>query len=448
MDFQTFKKAVIAKAESLEIAEYELYYQAEESTSVSAFQHEMNEFSAANEGGVCFRCIVNGKMGYASTESLCMEEAEAIVQRAKENALVLEAEEPVFLCQGGKTYQKLKLTPYDLPSTEALVAAVLSTQEKLYNADSAVADGSSTQGISACSRIAIVNSKGLDLQYENNLAGLVTGAVVSDGKEMANDYQIKLGKLDTLDTDALAKKAVEGALRKLGGEVAPTGVCPVVFDPEAMSDLLSTYSGIFSAEAAQKGLSKLSDKEGQMIASPAVTLVDDPFHPDSPMPIHFDAEGYPTATKKVIEAGRLNTLLYNLKTAAVAEKESTGNASKAKYSSSVTVRPFTMYLAGGEMTEEELLQKAGNGVYINSLGGLHAGADPISGDFSLQSAGFLIENGVKTKAVKSFTVAGNFYELLQNIVAVANNTQLPAALGMTAFGAPSVLVEKLSIAGK
>ena len=107
-----------------------------------------------------------------------------------------------------------------------------------------------------------------------------------------------------------------------------------------------------------------------------------------------------------------------------------------------------MYLAGGDITEEELLRKAGNGVYINSLGGLHAGAHPISGDFSLQSAGFLIENGVKTEHVKSFTVAGNFYELLKNITALANNCILPSAMGMTTVGSPSVLVDGLSIAGK
>jgi len=325
---------------------------------------------------------------------------------------------------------------------------VLDTQEAIYAAHPAVVDGSSTQGISERSTIAICNSKGLDLSYENNVSGLVVAAVVTGGKEMANDYQIKLGKLDEIDSAALTAKAANGALRKLGGEVAPTGVYPVVFDPEAMSDLLKTFSGIFSSEAAQKGLSRLASSEGQVIASPAVTLVDDPFHKDSPMPIHFDAEGCPTAKKNVIEAGVLKTLLYNLKTAAVAGKATTGNASKGGYSDPVGVRPFTMYLAGGELTEEELLQKAGNGVYINSLSGLHAGANPITGDFSLQSAGFLIENGVKTKAVKSFTVAGNFYELLKKITAVANNAQLPMAMGITAFGAPSTLVETLSIAGK
>ena len=60
----------------------------------------------------------------------------------------------------------------------------------------------------------------------------------------------------------------------------------------------------------------------------------------------------------------------------------------------------------------------------------------------------MIENGVKTRYVKSFTVAGNFYELLKNIAALANNCRLPRAMGSTTFGAPSVLVEGLSVAGK
>lgn len=265
---------------------------------------------------------------------------------------------------------------------------------------------------------------------------------------MANDYQIKLGELGRIDTGALAAKAAAAAKGKLGGEAAPTGVCPVVFDPEAMSDVLQTFCGVFSSENAQKGLSKLGSSEGEMIASDCVTLVDDPFHPDNPMPISFDAEGSPTARKHVIENGRLVTLLYNLKTAAVAGKKSTGNASKAGYDAPVAVRPFTLYLAPGAYSEEDLLEKAGNGVYINSLGGLHAGANPVTGDFSLQSAGFLIENGKKTKSVKSFTVAGNFYDLLKKITAAADNVTLPSAMGMTAFGSPSVLVEDLSIAGK
>jgi len=448
MDFNSFKEIVVAQCAALGITDYELYYQAGSSVSVEAFQHGINEFSASQAGGVCFRCIVNGKMGYASTEALTEEQARAVVAKAADSAAFLEAEEQVFLGEGGQTYEPLEIKAYDLPTTEELIATVLDTQEKIYAADSAVVDGCQTQGIAESSEIAICNSKGLDLHYEVKLAGLVAVGVVSDGKDMSNDYQIKLGKLNEIDNEALAKKAVDGAKIKLGGEVAPTGQYPVVFHPEAMCSLLSVFSSIFSSEAAQKGLSKLADKEGEIIAAPLVTLVDDPFHPENPMPRNFDAEGSPTHKKNVIENGKLNTLLYNLKTAAVAGKKTTGNASKGGYDAPVALRPFTMYLANGDMTEEELLAKAGEGVYITDLSGLHAGANPISGDFSLQSAGFMIREGKKCEYVKSFTVAGNFYDLLKNITALANNCHLPNAMGSTAFGAPTTLVEGLSVAGK
>ncbi len=446
MEFQAFKKAVIAQAEAMGIGEYELYYQVVESTSVGVFQDTVNQFTANVEGGVCFRCIVDGKMGYAATELLDEAEAKNIVGRAYENAAVLEADEPVFLCPGGQVYELLTREPYALADTETLIAKAMDTQKKLYRAGSV--DGCTTQGVAERMGIAICNSLGLDLEYENQISGLVVGAVVSDGEEKANDYQIKLGKLDEIDTDELTEKAVDTAKEKLGGEVAPTGMYPVIFNPEAMSSLLSAFSSVFSSESAQKGLSKLAEQEGKMIASEWVTLVDDPFCKESPMPMNFDAEGCPTFKKNVIEKGKLKTLLYNMKTAAVGNKKTTGNASKGSYSDSVGVRPFSMYLEKGSYTEQQLLEKAGNGVYINSLSGLHAGANPVSGDFSLQSAGYLIENGLKTKAVKSFTVAGNFYELLKNITALADNCTLPNAMGATAFGAPSVLAEGLSIAGK
>ena len=448
MDYQSFKNAVIAKCEAMGIAEYELYYQAGSHTSVDTFQHQVNEFSSALAGGVCFRCIVNGKMGYASTEELSEIQAAAVVEKAVDNASVLESEEQVFLGEGGQEYEPLEERNYKLPTTEELINKVLETTEKIYAADPAVIDGSQTQGIMESGEMAIYNSKGLDLHHSYSATGLIVVGVVSNGQEMSNDYQIKLGQLDKLDVDAMVKKAVNAAKQKLGGDVPPTAVCPVVFSPEAMSSLLGVYSSIFNSEAAQKGLSKLAGREGEMIAAPCVTLIDDPFHKENPEPMNFDAEGSPTHKKAIIENGEFKTLLYNMKTAAVAGVKTTGNAAKSGYDAPVGVRPFTMYLAGGEMTEDELLQKAGNGVFINELGGLHAGANPISGDFSLQSSGFLIRDGKKTDFIKSFTVAGNFYDLLKQVSAVANNVTLPSPFGQTTFGSPTVLVENLSIAGK
>lgn len=448
MNFNEFKNMVVAKAERMGITEYELYYQGAESVSVKVFRDEVDEFAASKEGGVCFRCIVGGKMGYASTEELSAEQAAFIVERAYDNASVLESEEPVFLASGGQSYLPLERKVYDLPGTEALLSTALQTQKELYAAHPSVVDGSVTRAVAESSTIAISNSKGLDVQYDNNLFALMAVAVVEKEGEKSNDYCLKTGALDTLDAKAITREAAEKALNGLGCDVAPTGSYPVVFSPKAVSGLLSVFSSAFSSEAAQKGLSRLAGKEGEEIAASCVTLVDDPFCELSPQPMPFDAEGSPAYRKNVIEGGVLKTLLYNLKTGNIAGKTTTGNAAKASYDAPIGLRPFTMYFAPGKLTEKQLLEKAGDGVYIHDLQGLHAGASPVTGDFSLQSAGFMIREGKLGKAVKSFTVAGNFYEMLKNITALSDTLEVPGATGKTAFGGPCILVEGLSIAGK
>ena len=97
MTFQEFKNCIIARCEELGVKDYELYYQTAESTSVSAFKSEINQFSASLEGGACFRCIHAGKMGYASAEHLSEKTAAKLVERAMDNASSMESEEPVFL---------------------------------------------------------------------------------------------------------------------------------------------------------------------------------------------------------------------------------------------------------------------------------------------------------------------------------------------------------------
>ena len=448
MKYEEFKKLVIAAAEKYGLADYELYYSSAESVSVDTFRREINEFSSSTEGGVCFRTLKDGQMGYASTEDLSPEEAEAIVLRAAENAGVLESAEQSFLGEAGGEYQKTDIEIPELPATEELVKFALSGQDIAYAADPLVTDGTSTNLINMSEKTAIFNSRGLDLSCENAATVLVVSAVVSDGKEMNNDFTVKIGVPDADTLKETVEKAVRGAKAKLGADVAPTGSYPVIFAPKAVASLLGTFASAFSAEAAQKGLSLLAGKEGQTIASEIVHLTDDPFWPENLMQRPFDAEGMPAFRKDLIAGGELKTLLYNLKTAAVAGVKTTGNASKYGYAGSVGISPFTLVLEPGEIAEEELLKKTGYAVYIDSLQGTHAGANPISGDFSLQSGGFMVRDGVKAEAVKSFTVAGNFFELLKHIEALSDKTEFISMGGRNGYAVPAVLVSGLSIAGK
>ena len=105
MEQNAFQQAVIAAAQQLGLTDYELYFQFADGISVDIFgRDEIKEFSSATEGGVCFRCIVDGKMGYASTQLLSEESAADIVRRAVDNAKTLEKDDPVFLGEGGQSY--------------------------------------------------------------------------------------------------------------------------------------------------------------------------------------------------------------------------------------------------------------------------------------------------------------------------------------------------------
>ena len=98
---------------------------------------------------------------------------------------------------------------------------------------------------------------------------------------------------------------------------------------------------------------------------------------------------------------------------------------------------------------EDLFEEAGNGIYITSVEGMHAGADPISGDFSLSSGGFRIEDGKKTTPIKGITISGNFLDLMKNISSVGEDLKFsPFALSAHRCGSPSVLIKGINIAGK
>ncbi|MBR2036300.1 MAG: TldD/PmbA family protein, partial [Lachnospiraceae bacterium] len=234
-----------------------------------------------------------------------------------------------------------------------------------------------------------------------------------------------------------------------GKESVASGIYDIVLSKEMAATLLATFSNIFSADAAQRGLSLLAGKEGTEIANELVTIVDDPFCEETFLRMSFDGEGVATYSKNVVAKGKLVTLLHNLATAHKAGVASTGNGRKASYAGSVSVMPYNFYLAkGGAGTCEDIFKETGKGIYVTSLNGLHAGADAVTGDFSIASEGFRIEDGKKSHAIKNFTISGNFYELLNKIALVGDDLEFLTPRANGCFGAPTVMIKQISVAGK
>ena len=447
MNFDVLKNALVTALREEGLTEYEIYYMSDESTSVQTLNKDVNSFSSATSGGLCLRVAVDGKMGYASTELMTESEMKELALRAKANAYATEKPDTVGIFEGSDSYEELRIAKAELLSAAELKTYAIKTGEALFAKDPAVKEGTSSQAICAGTTVRLVNSHGVDLSLDCGINALIGEAVVGVDGENQVDYSFKNLKGEETVTEVV-DEAVSEALSKIGAGSVPSGKYNVVISGNQMRSLLSVFSNAFSAKAVIDGMSRLKGLEGEKIASDIVTITDDPQREGNAVGTNFDAEGVATHRKSVVDAGVLKTFLHNRETALAMGKETTANASKAGYSSPIGVRPYSFAIEPGDKTRDELFALVGEGIFITEINGLHAGANPVSGDFSLQSAGFMIRGGKKCEAVKSFTVAGNFFDLLKNIAALGDKLERGVATGFTGFCAPDVFVPDMSIAGE
>lgn len=447
MELELFVDSLFKKASEAGFSEYEVYYVDRESLGISVYKEEVEKYNLNNSAGLSFRGKLGDRIGYSYTEILDEDAIDMLAKKAKENVSAIENNDIQFIYEGDKEYKKIS-TYYEAlenlaPDKLINIAINMEKEAKKYC--------DKVESFSGCAisyssgKYGIINSKGLNLKNKSNLLTAYVVPIVKDGENMYDGCGYVVAKsLDEIDPAKIAKMGVDEALSKIGATSIPAGNYKVIINNEAMVSLLSTFAGIFSGDAVQKGLSLLKGKEGEIIASDIVNLVDDPHLKDGLASVAFDDEGVATVKTYLIQDGKLNTLLHNLKTANKAGVKSTGNGFKASYASPISVSPTNFYIEPGVNSLEEMTKKIDKGLIITDLAGLHSGANSITGDFSLAAKGFYIENGVKTHPVEQITVAGNFFTLLTDIEEVGNDLKFP----MSSVGSPSIMIKELSIAGE
>ncbi|MFR1822886.1 MAG: TldD/PmbA family protein [Clostridium saudiense] len=447
MELELFVDSLFKKASEAGFSEYEVYYVDRESLGISVYKEEVEKYNLNNSAGLSFRGKLGDRIGYSYTEILDEDAIDMLVKKAKENVSAIENNDIQFIYEGDKEYKEIS-TYYEAlenlaPDKLINIAINMEKEAKKYC--------NKVESFSGCAisyssgKYGIINSKGLNLKNKSNLLTAYVVPIVKDGENMYDGCGYVVAKsLDEIDPAKIAKMGVDEALSKIGATSIPAGNYKVIINNEAMVSLLSTFAGIFSGDAVQKGLSLLKGKEGEIIASDIVNLVDDPHLKDGLASVAFDDEGVATVKTYLIQDGKLNTLLHNLKTANKAGVKSTGNGFKASYASPISVSPTNFYIEPGVNSLEEMTKKIDKGLIITDLAGLHSGANSITGDFSLAAKGFYIESGVKTHPVEQITVAGNFFTLLTDIEEVGNDLKFP----MSSVGSPSIMIKELSIAGE
>ena len=374
MNFELLKNALVEAAECAGIKEYEIYATVGESISAETLKDEISSFSSSVGGGICFRCIVDGKMGYASSEENDPTAMAALVDRAVSNAKCIDSTDEVMIYAGSEHYETVAYDGFTLTDAETVRDNALRLQRAVYAESEKVSDGTQSGSFSELMSIYLYNSYGLSLSNRVGVSGAYASAVVREGEEAQEHFEFAEGK-DYEKLAGIPAKTVGAALEKLGAASIPSGTYDILFSGRQFRAFLSAFASAFSAKRAQQGLSLLAGKEGEKIAAEIVSIVDDPMRADTPMKAPFDGEGVATKKKNVVENGVLKTLLYDLTTAKKAGVESTGNGQKGGYSSPVGIAPYSFSILAGKDSEADLFAAINDGIYITECKGFHAGAN-------------------------------------------------------------------------
>jgi PmbA protein len=156
----------------------------------------------------------------------------------------------------------------------------------------------------------------------------------------------------------------------------------------------------------------------------------------------FDGEGVAQRNTVLVEEGRLKGFLYDTYCARKAGTVSTGNAARGGVKSPPRMGVTNFFIENGTVSFAGLLEGIGRGIVVTSVMGMHT-ANPISGDFSVGAAGFLIEQGAMTVPVKGIAIAGNILELFRNVEQVGDDLRF-----FGEAGAPSLRIAALDVSGE
>jgi PmbA protein len=419
---------------------------------IRIFDGEVESLTEAGQRGLGLRCWIDGRAGYAYGTDLSREGIRAIAAGAVEAARIADADE--FAAPPSAD----AAAPPDIPGLSDATVANLKTERKIElakaieraarEADERVAAVETTVYADEEARVALASSTGLAGAYEATSAYAYIQAIAEAGGDRQTGLGFGMGRSpEALVAEEIGREGAERAVSLLGARKPASRTCPVVLDPVVAASFIGFIGGTLCADAVQRGRSPFADKLGEAIASAALTVADDPTDPAGLNSSPLDAEGSPRSRTALIEGGRLVAYLHDSYTARRqgGETRTTANASRSGYRSPPSVSTSNLLIVPGEETFDELLARAGDGVYVTDVAGLHSGVNPVSGTFSVGATGRLVDGGSLAAPADEFTIASDLQSMLRAVSAAAREARWVPFGG--SVNAPALLIEEMAVGG-
>ena len=418
----------------------------DDSLSIEIQDGKVEKVEQSTSLGLGVRVLEEGRTGLASTERLSQQSISHAFQNACENAKLQDPTQVEMLNAPSQIPDSSTLELYnpalDQLNADDLTLLGLSMEDAVKAADERVVSIPYLGVSRGRNESLLLSSRGVSYSQQSNEVAAWCGPLLQDGDSRKSGMQIYHRRLwDPQAGKRIAEEAVEKAVELLKASPISGGKLPVVLDEYMAPRFLGMFFGAFSAESAQRGMSRLQGKFGETIAIPELTLLDDPHRQGANRSCFLDAEGYLTKPLPLIEDGVFRNFLYHVESANKENKSSTGHAVRG-YSGGISTRSHNLVWPTGEFSLEQLCAQNSKCLFVTQLEG-QAGCNPVSGDISIGVQGFLMENGRRVQPVDSITLAGNFFDLLLNIQG-SGNTYQPE---LTHSFIPALLIEGLTVSG-
>jgi PmbA protein len=445
-------QAAAARAVELAVAagasSAEAYGQDERDVEIRVYDRAVESLTEAGSRGIGIRAFASeGRSGYAFGTSLKEDDLNAVAARAVELAQVSDPDEHAGLPEatGRGEAGDLIAAEFDDWDTARKVEFAIAVDDAARTFDERVSQVEQTIYADARSIVAIANSTGFTDAYESTGAYAYSSAFAGTGDSLMTGLGLDIATgPGGLDAQFIGREAAERAVVMIGAGHTESRKAPVVLDEFTAASFIGIASGALSGEAVLRGRSPFVGKEGETVASEALTLTDDGLIAGGPSTAPFDGEGVAQRVTPLIAGGSIQNFLYDSRTAREAGKVTTGSARRGSYRGGPGPGASNVIVGAGSATLEELFEQAGDGLYVTNVVGLHSGVNPVSGQFSVGASGIEIKDGKLAGPVREATIASDLITMLLGVKAAgAERRWIPFGGSVLT---PPLLIAEMTIA--
>lgn len=416
-------------------------------SSTTVRLQQVEKVSESTSRSVGLRVIVGGRQAVVSTSDVTDSALAETVQTALELARVSEPDPYAGLAdpsQQARNAPPLGLFDEDIPTVDGdeRRERALACEQAALDADERIGNSGGATFGTRVSTFALVDSNGFAGAYTGTSASMWVEVMAqeADGQLRNAGWQTSSRQLHRLDTPGdVGREAAARALRQLGASKAGTCEVPVVWEPRMAAGLAGIVSGAASGEALYRRATFLAGREGESIASPLLTIVDDGTLGGRLGSRPFDGEGIATRRNPLVEAGVFAGFLFDSYNARRLDAMSTGSAWRG-VGGLPQIGSGNLSIEAGETPPEEIIGEVEDGLYLTTLMGF--GINYTTGDFSRGAAGIWIRNGELAEPVMEINISGNLLEMFASIDAVGNDAQW-----FGAASAPTLRMSRMTVSG-